>query len=274
MEEKIIKSFICRVKKESCINKFLKEDIIYKLISCFNEKCNKKNYTKLIKDPLNIVLEFYRNYNYKYYQMIIDGIENGKIIINENNIKSFVNTKNNNAFIKLAGNDSDILMLVHEFAHYIDGNIKPNIIPNQYHFLCEVFSFYIEKKLEIWLDNKMFHELIDTRRNNRIYFETKMLKSIEYELFCEKLYNKTGQIKKEDLDIKKIKSIQCYDYDLNTGLINYLLRYPLANILSDYLIDNNIIQDDNELAEKCMNLDLYKVLEKYQKNLTIYSRKK
>lgn len=164
----------------------------------------KKNYTKLIKDPLNIVLEFYRNYNDKYYQMIIDGIENGKIIINENNIKSFVNTKNNNSFIKLVGNDSDIFMLVHEFAHYIDGNLKPNIIPNQYHFLCEVFSFYIEKKLEIWLDNKMFHELIDTRRNNRIYFETKMLKSIEYELFCEKLYNRTGQIKKEDLDIKKL----------------------------------------------------------------------
>ena len=69
MEEKIIKSFICRVKKESCINKFLKEDIIYKLISCFNEKCNKKNYTKLIKDPLNIVLEFYRNYNDKYYHL-------------------------------------------------------------------------------------------------------------------------------------------------------------------------------------------------------------
>lgn len=27
------------------------------------------------------------------------------------------------------------------------------------------------------------------------------------------------------------------------------------------------MQNDNELAEKCMNLDLYKVLEKYQKIL-------
>lgn len=270
MEEKIIKSFICRVKKESCINKFLKEDIIYKLISCFNEKCNKKNYTKLIKDPLNIVLEFYRNYNDKYYQMIIDGIENGKIIINENNIKSFVNMKNNNAFIKLAGNDSDIFMLVHEFAHYIDGNLKPNIIPNQYHFLCEVFSFYIEKKLEIWLDNKMFHELIDTRRNNRIYFETKMLKSIEYELFCEKLYNKTGQIKKEDLDIKKIKSIQCYDYDLNTGLINYLLRYPLANILSDYLIYNQMVINDNDIYKVRLNTNLYEIILNYNESKKLY----
>lgn len=51
------------------------------------------------------------------------------------------------------------------------------------------------------------------------------------------------------------------------------ITIPIRNILSDYLIDNNIIQDDNELAEKCMNLDLYKVLEKYQKNPTIYNKK-
>ena len=45
-------------------------------------------------------------------------------------------------------------------------------------------------------------------------------------------------------------------YDVPYNIVNYLLQHPLPNILSDYLIDNNIIQDDNELAEKCMNLDL------------------
>ena len=42
MEEKIIKSFICRVKKESCINKFLKEDIIYKLLVVLMKSVIKK----------------------------------------------------------------------------------------------------------------------------------------------------------------------------------------------------------------------------------------
>ena len=99
-----------------------------------------------------------------------------------------------------------------------------------------------------------------------------MLEAVENELYYENLFRQKGTIEESDIDIKKIKSIIKYDVPYN--IVNYLLQYPLANILSDYLIDNNIIQDDNELAEKCMNLDLYKVLENYQKKLTIYSRKK
>ena len=78
-----------------------------------------------------------------------------------------------------------------------------------------------------------------------------------------KIYlDKKKRSKKVILILKKIKSIIKYDVPYN--IVNYLLQYPLTNILSDYLIDNSIIQDDNELAEKCMNLDLYKVLEKYR----------
>ena len=63
------------------------------------------------------------------------------------------------------------------------------------------------------------------------------------------------------IDIKKIKSIIKYDVPYN--IINYLLQYPLANILSGYLINNYIIQDDNQLVEKCINMNLYKILEDF-----------
>ena len=42
-------------------------------------------------------------------------------------------------------------MLVHEFAHYIDRSLTPNIIPDKYNFLCETFSFYMERQLENYL---------------------------------------------------------------------------------------------------------------------------
>lgn len=57
--------------------------------------------------------------------MVLDAINNGRIIISAATEKSFVNTESNNAFIKLSGNDSDLFILVHEFAHYIDRNLNP-----------------------------------------------------------------------------------------------------------------------------------------------------
>ena len=42
--------------------------------------------------------------------------------------------------------------------------------------------------------------------------------------------------------------------------MNYLLQYPLANVISDYFINNNIIQDDSKFVEKCLNIDLYELL--------------
>ena len=119
----------------------------------------------------------------------------------------------------------------------------------------------IEKRLENWLLNKDYKDLIYTRRNNRIFFENKMLEAIENELYYENLYRQKGIIVESDIDIKKIKSIIKYDVPYN--IVNYLLQYPLANILSNCLIDNYIIQDDNQLVEKCINMDLYKILEDY-----------
>lgn len=137
----------------------------------------------------------------------------------------------------------------------------PPIIPDKYWFLSETFAFYVEKKLENWLLNKDHEDLINTRRNNRMYFENKMVEAIENELYYENLYRQKGTIAESDIDIKKIKSIIKYDVPYN--IINYLLQYPLANILSGYLINNYIIQDDNQLVEKCINMNLYKILEDF-----------
>ena len=261
MKQSKIESFIERVTLESTFHKFLKEDIIYQIIDYFKQDNPKKEYSKKIENPLKIALQFYKHYNIQYYQMILDGIRSGKILIDDTTNQSYVETGNNRAFIHPFKNDFDLFMFVHEFAHFIDRNLNPTIIPNAYDFLCEVFAFYMEKQLELWLDEKVFHDLIQTRRQNRMYFEASMTRAIEYELYCETLYKKLGYLKVTDLDYAKIKSIMQYDYDLHVRLINYLLRYPLANILSDYLIHHQLVKKDTDICEQCLQTNLYEVLE-------------
>lgn len=264
MNEEQIKSFMEKVKLESKYRKFLKEDIIYELISIFHRDYKKRDYSQNIKNTLELALKFYKDYNEQYYNIIIEGIENGKIIISQDNKKSFVDTNNNITFIKLYDNDGDLFVLVHEFAHFIDKNSNPQIIPDEYWFLSETFSFYIEKKLENWLVNKNYEDLIHTRKNNRMYFENKMLEAIENELYYENLFRKKGIIEESDIDIKKIKSIM--KYDVSSNVVNYLLQYPLANIISDYFINNNIIPDDSKFVENCLNIELYELLRTLSSN--------
>lgn len=262
MKERQIKAFIEKAKIESTYRKFVNIDIIKEIINIFNNHYEKKNYPSTIDNPVELALQFYKDYNEKYYHMIMGGIENKKIIISKDKPKSFTDTKNNTTFIRLYKNDSDLFILVHEFAHFIDRNSKPQIVPNDYWFLGEVFSFYMEKKLESWLDNKKYKDLISIRINNRIYFEIKMVKAIEYELYYENLYKEKGNLEESDLDIEKVKYIMRYDV---SNLINYLLTYPLANILSSHLINNGLMKDDNALVEQCMEVDLYTILKDYSK---------
>lgn len=264
MENQQIKKFIEQVKLESTYRKIIKSDIIYQLINKFNAAFDKKSYSSEIENPLEIALQFYKEHNVQYYNLIIEGIESERIIISENSGKSFTDTKNNTTYIRLYGNDGDLFIIVHELAHFIDRNSNPTIIPDEYWFLSETFAFYIEKKLEIWLGSEKYKDLISTRTNNRMYFESKMLKAIENELYYESLYKQKGTIEESDIDIKKIKSI--IQYDVSSNIVNYLLQYPLANILSDCLINNRLIQNDNEIVEKCMNMNLYKILEDYFAN--------
>ena len=263
MQEKQIKKFIEQVKLESTYKKFLKNDIINQLINIFNGDFTKLSYSSEIKNPLEIALEFYKEYNIKYYNIIIKAIQGKKIIIRKDIGKPFTDTKNNTTHITLYGNDGDIFIIVHELAHFIDRNNNPSIIPNEYWFLSETFAFYMEKKLQIWLDEK-YKDLIYIRENNRMFFENKISKAIENELYYESLYKQKGIIEESDIDIGKIKSI--LKYDISDNIINYLLQYPLANILSHYLINNHLIQDDSELFKQCININLYEILQDYSKS--------
>ncbi|MBE6154632.1 MAG: hypothetical protein E7163_03580 [Firmicutes bacterium] len=267
MENQQIKKFIAQVKLESTYRKILECDIIYQLINIFNVEIDKQSYSCEIENPLKIALQFYKEYNTQYYNTIIEQIKSKRIVISQNNGKSFTDTENNTAHIRLYGNDGDLFTIVHELAHFIDRNNNPPIIPDKYWFLSETFAFYIEKKLEIWLKNKKYKDLISTRKNNRIYFENNMLKAIENELYYESLFRQKGTIEVSDIDIKKIKSIM--QFDISSNIINYLLQYPLANILSDYIINNHLLSNDCELAEICINIDLYKMLENYLSNKKI-----
>lgn len=127
----------------------------------------------------------------------------------------------------------------------------------------------MEKRFEKWLDGDNYKELIYTRINNRRYFEKRMLRAIKYELYYEELFNKNGNICDSDIDLKEMKYIN--RFDVSSNIVNYLLRYPLANILSDYLTNNFLLQNDSELVKTCLNINLYNVLESYLQKVKNYN---
>ena len=270
-EQVIIRKFIEKVQVESRYKKFLKLDIIEQMISIFKGNYQKSAYPNQISNCLELALQFYKNYNYKFYKMIVYGIENKKIIISREILKPYTDTDKGMAYIRMYGNDGDLFLLVHEFAHYIDRNSEPKIISSNLDCLSEVFSFFMEKQLELWLPKDKYDDLIFARRNNRIYFESNMLKAVEYELYYEKLFYKNGKIEEDEMDIEKIRFIMKY---ANGDLINYLMRYPLANVLSDYLVNIKFNIDKEDLCEKCLQTDLYSVLHGWSNNIGQLSKGK
>lgn len=153
-------------------------------------------------------------------------------------------------------------MLVHEFAHYIDVKSEPKITLIEYIFLCEVFSFYMEIQLEKYLqkEDELYNELIALRKNNRIFFENKFMKSIKTQLYYEELYIKQGYIEEEQINIADAEKMLKYNV---SNIVNYLLRYPLGNILSEYIINNNLLENDSDICKICLQLDLEPVIEDY-----------
>lgn len=270
-EPNIIEEFVKKVQIESGYRKFLKIDIIQQMIATFKGIYQKKSYPNQISNSLEITLQFYKNYNSKFYNMIESGIENNRIIISRKNLKSYTDTSQDMTYIRLYGNDGDLFLLVHEFAHYIDRNSIPRIIPNGIDCLSEVFSFYMEKQLELWLPKDEYNDLISARRNNRLYFESRMLKAVEYELYYEKKFRDNGKIDKSQMDIEKIKLIMSYS---TPDLVNYLIRYPLANILSEYLIKNNFDLQNEDLCKKCFETSLYSILHEWNINIEAEIKRK
>lgn len=263
-EKQMIQKFINKVKLEANYSKFLELDFIEKLVDTFKGNYTYQKYPKRIDKCLETVLQFYKEFNHNYYEIIVKGITNKQIIFDNSLKKSYLDINNNIAYIRLYENEGDLFIIVHELAHYIDRNSNPKIIPDDVNFLCEVFSFYIEKKFELWLLEERYDDLISIRKNNRMYIESKMLNAIQYELLYEKLFHKNGKINENEISIEKVRCIMKYD---SSNTVNYLLRYPIANILSDYLIDINFDLEKENICQKCLALDLYKVLEKWNNKL-------
>ena len=233
--------------------------MIQKLLSLKNEKLEKQEYLKTIIDPLAIALEFYKEQSDDNYKRIIEGIQSEQITLLEKR-QSYIDTKSGNTYILLNHDDSDVFCLVHEFAHFIDRNHKPAIVPDSHCFLAESFAFYMEKRLEKFLSERGYHALVQTRRNNRIVSETKMLTAIENQLFYEEQYQKTKNIETISFEAKKIKTILPYHM---TNLVNVLLSYPLANILSEYLINHSVSFLEQEFVEVCTRVNLYDALDEF-----------
>lgn len=263
-KREFVELFLQRVQLESNFSKYLDDDLITQFIQTFPNNYPKISYPKEIEDPFTMALSFYQYYNPSYYEMILEGIRQNFIVIEEGFEKSFVDTENHNTYIRLLGNDADLFLFVHEFAHFIDRNSTPAIIPETYYFLGEAFAFYMEKQLESWLDYSKYHCLIEARRNNRMYFEARMLKAVDYQMLCESSYKKFGQVKEEDLDFAKIQLVIGYDYDLEVGLINYLLCYPLANVLSDYLMYSQKVKSEKDIASMCLDANLNRALSDFK----------
>lgn len=243
--------FTAFIERLTNISICLKKDFVLELIDKFDIPIKKLSYPNNNLDNLSISLNFYKNFNLEYYNIINQGLNRQDIIISDE-FNSLVNTNNSKTYIKFMGNDGDVIMLVHEFAHYIDRMLNPHIVPDKYWFLGETFAFYIERELEKKLGSK-YKYLFQIRKNNRLYMEKNMLQIIKLALYYENKYIKTGKLELKEEDSKNIKRIMNIGHD---NLINFCLSYPIANITSLYLINfcSNITRE--KFCELCLSYDI------------------
>lgn len=253
-----IERFYNKIAEQSKYVKVLDVRIIKQMAELFEGK------RKLIKyghdevdDALKMALDFYKDYNFEYYQIITQSIENGEIDLNSDVNK--VNTSSNKCYIKSIGNDSDLYIIVHELAHFIDR--KTGIIDDKHHFFSEVVSLYMEKMLEKYLEERnLCPNLIKARKSNRIRFERDMLRAMSYELYYEELYRDNPDKVKENIDMEKLKYIMGYD---SNNLVNYYIRYPIGNILSEYMLEHPEIKLQPKLANNLFKIDIRNLVNIY-----------
>ena len=257
--DKLISDYYKRLANESRIKKFLSQEQVEKLSSMVTiVPYNRLKYSSDIKNPLEIVLNFYRKEFPSFYTLIDKGIKNGHI--NLEGEGSYVSTSNGSCHIKLNFNDADVFMIAHEFGHYIALNSNPPIIDKYYFKYAEVLSIYMEKRLKRYLISKHgFTSLVNTREYNRLYFESRMISVAVSEYKYEQLY-KEGKLALTDRDVNNILKILRI---AKSNSLNIALTYPLGNIISEYLIDHNITIDGN-LINVLASLNIDELLNTYQ----------
>ena len=261
MDIELLEKFKKKVEIESTYDKLLSRKAIDELINYFDVDVEKINYSKTISNPLEKALLYYQKYFPEYYKIIIDGIKTGKIKIGSDIEKCEV-LENGDGYIKLNNDDFDLMAIVHELGHYINGNIKHKFV-QKYRLFGEVVSFYFEKDFEK-KNNGNYNELFFQRKIGRILSERRILRAIKYMLEYEDYYLENGNID-EILDVEKIKLILRLSSYHGIGFgeydtVNTLLKYPLANLISSYMIINGIEMRENIDEYIIYNIDLYKLM--------------
>lgn len=253
--EKMIDKFKEKVSVESEYSKVYSVSVITSLLEYYDIEVEKMLYPSSIKeDPLNIASNFYQNNFPEYYEIIKNGLDNNEIIIGE-----FVGSPRTEfnplrTFIKLSNNDRDVFMIVHELAHYIDLKLNPHIISDNCKFYGEVVPFYVEKVFETFYKD-YYEELIRARKNNRIYYEKERLNVIKLMLKYEEYYRANKSID-SIIDEEEIRQIMKYE---SCNTVNSLIRYPLANLLSSYMLVKGIPLKQN-LQDDLKNINIYEVI--------------
>ena len=168
MDIELLEKFKKKVEMESTYDKLLSRKAIDTLIDYFDVDVEEIHYSKTIFSPKELALSFYQVYFPEYYEIILDGILTGKILISNSVKQSVTYLDTGEAQIKTFNTDKDVFEIVHEFAHYIDLHLYPHLV-GEYILFSEVVSFYFEKCFEK-IYQKYYLYLIHIRRNNRLFY--------------------------------------------------------------------------------------------------------
>lgn len=262
MDTGLLEKFKKKVEMESTYNKLLSRKAINTLINYFDVDIEEITYSNTISNPKELALSYYQEYFPEYYKIILDGIKTGKIKIGSDIEKSEV-LEDGKCFIKLNNDDFDLIVIVHELGHYINNNITSKFV-QKHRIFGEVVSFYFEKDFEEKNIGK-YGNLFSARRSHRILSERKMIHAIKYMLEYEDYYLEHGNID-AIIDEKKIKlilklsSYHCIGYG-EYDTVNTLLKYPLANLISSYMIINDLEMKQNIDEYIIYNIDLFELME-------------
>ena len=122
-------------------------------------------------------------------------------------------------------------------AHFVDFKLHKDIINSNayYSFLPEAFSFYIEKEF-IKLVGLKYESIVKIRQNNHYLAIQEKLNNLLLMQKYEKYYLENGSLQ-SNLEISEVQKI--LDLKLK-NVINNILGYLIGDVVSDYLVQNNI----------------------------------
>ena len=230
-----VKVFRKLVADNSNYTKLCSKEEIEILKKHYSKPVSKQKYLKTKSKYLKAVLNFYKMYDLKYYAILMANMNKNIIMKPEGKTISYLDI--NKTFINIKNDDSDLFRLVHELAHFVDFKSHKDIINSNayYSFLPETFSFYMEKEF-IKLVGLKYESIVKIRQNNHYLAMQEKLNNLLLMQKYEEYYLENGSLP-PNLEIGEIQKI--LDLKLK-NIINNILGYLIGDVVSDYLVQNNI----------------------------------